>query len=81
MMWLFKSPERAKLTGGLFSLVLCSKNVEIIFPLRAVGQNSLGAAVGSFQPEDVDRWLFKVFKTITCKLKSGGKITSFGGPI
>lgn len=58
MMWLFKSPERAKLTGGLFSLVLCSKNVEIIFPLRAVGQNALGAAVGSFQPEHVDRWLF-----------------------
>lgn len=43
MMWLFKSPERAKLTGGLASFVvlviiriLCTKYVDIILPIRAV---------------------------------------------
>lgn len=68
MMWLFKTPERAKLTGGLCYLFIvrisCTKDVDNTLPLCAIepliptpGQNQMGFVVGSFKQEHVYEWV------------------------
>jgi hypothetical protein len=54
MMWLFKTPERAKLTGGLCYLFIvrisCTKDVDNTLPLCAIEP--------PIPPQDRINWAF-----------------------